>query len=78
MLQMVEQAVRDLGGLSNSSHHVATNNAVIIAELTLGYAITGTKYDEQMGLLVSIVLHLAPERRALFAARTGTLEPSAA
>ncbi|MEP7102783.1 MAG: GNAT family N-acetyltransferase [Burkholderiales bacterium] len=77
MLCAVEHAVRELGGLSISSHHVATNNAVLIAKLKLGYAITGTEYDEQMGLLVSLKLHLAPGRRALFAERTGTLVPPA-
>ena len=68
-------AVRELGGLRISSQHVATNNAVLIAKLKLGYVIAGTEYDEQMGLLVLLVLHLAPERRALFASRTGTVRP---
>ena len=77
MLGAVEQAVRELGGLSISSHHIATNNAVLIAKLKLGYVITGTVYDEQMGLLVRLVLQLSPERRALFASRAGTLEPPA-
>jgi ribosomal protein S18 acetylase RimI-like enzyme len=77
LLNAIEQAVRERGGLLISSHHVATNNAVLIAKLKLGYVVAGTEYVEQMGLLVRLVLHLAPERRALFASRTGSLVPPA-
>jgi GNAT superfamily N-acetyltransferase len=75
MLNRVEELVRERGGLLISSQHVATNNAVLIAKLKLGYVIAGTEYVEQMGLLVRLILQLTPERRALFAARTGTLQP---
>lgn len=75
MLGAIEQAVRDRGGLLISSHHVATNNAVLIAKLKLGYVIAGTEFVDQMGLLVRLVLHLTPERRSLFADRTATLRP---
>ena len=78
MLNTIEQLVRERGGLVISSQHVATNNAVLIAKLKLGYVIAGTEYVEQMGLLVRLVLQLTPERRALFAARTGTLRPGEA
>lgn len=77
LLNAVEAAVRERGGLRVSSQHVATNNAVLIAKLKLGYVIAGTEYDEQMGLLVRLVLQLTPERRELFAERTGTLKPAA-
>ena len=73
LLNTLEQLVRERGGLLISSQHVATNNAVLIAKLKLGYVIAGTEYVDQMGLLVRLVLHLAPERKALFASRTGTL-----
>jgi GNAT superfamily N-acetyltransferase len=36
LLNAIEQAVRERGGLLISSHHVATNNAVLIAKLKLG------------------------------------------
>jgi GNAT superfamily N-acetyltransferase len=75
MLHTVEQRVRERGGLLISSQHVATNNAVLIAKLKLGYTIAGTEYVEQMGLLVRLILQLSPERRALFASRTGSLVP---
>ena len=75
MLTAMEQAVRDRGGLLISSQHVATNNAVLIAKLKLGYVIAGTEYVEPMGLLVRLLLHLTPQRRDLFASRTGTLVP---
>jgi GNAT superfamily N-acetyltransferase len=75
LLRAMELAVRDRGGLLISSQHVATNSPVLIAKLKLGYVIAGTEYVEPMGLLVRLVLHLAPERRALFEQRTGTLVP---
>ena len=77
LLNTIEQGVRKRGGLLISSQHVATNNAVLIAKLKLGYLIAGTEYNEQMGLLVRLVLQLAPERKALFASRTGTLKSDA-
>ena len=77
LLMALEAIVRERGGLRISSQHVATNRAVLIAKLKLGYVIAGTEYDEQMGLLVRLVLHLAPARSALFASRTGTLVPPA-
>ena len=75
LLQAIEQAVRERGGITISSQHVATNNAVLIAKLKLGYVIAGTEYVDAMGLLVRLVLHLTVERAALFAARTGMLAP---
>ena len=76
-LNAIEQAVRGRGGITISSQHVATNNAVLIAKLKLGYVIAGTEYVEQMGLLVRLLLHLTPQRAVLFAARTGMLVPPA-
>jgi ribosomal protein S18 acetylase RimI-like enzyme len=78
LMQALEQAVRERGGLAISSQHVATNHAVLIAKLKLGYVIAGTEYVEPMGLLVRLVLHLHPAHRALFAERTGMLAPPAA
>ena len=75
LLQAIEQAVRERGGITISSQHVATNNAVLIAKLKLGYVIAGTEYVDAMGLLVRLVLHLTVERAALFAGRTGMLAP---
>jgi len=78
LMREVEAAVRERGGIAISSQHVATNTAVLIAKLKLGYVIAGTEYVEQMGLLVRLVLHLDPTRRALYAERTGMLTPPAA
>ena len=75
LLTAIEQAVRERGGITISSQHVATNNAVLIAKLRLGYVIAGTEYVDAMGLLVRLVLHLTAQRSALFAARTGMLAP---
>lgn len=78
LLHTVEQAVRLRGGAVIHSHHVATNNAVLIAKLKLGYVICGVDFIESMGLLVHLTLHLHPARKALFAARTGTRRPDPA
>ena len=78
LLRTVEQAVRLRGGALIHSHHVATNNAVLIAKLKLGYVICGVDFVESMGLLVHLTLHLDPERKALFTTRTGTLRPDQA
>jgi len=75
LMREVEAAVRARGGLAISSQHVATNNAVLIAKLRLGYVIVGTEYSEQMGLLVRLVLNLNPARAALYAQRVGMLVP---
>ncbi|HEY9067188.1 MAG TPA: GNAT family N-acetyltransferase [Burkholderiaceae bacterium] len=75
LLQSMEQAVRERGGIAISSQHVAHNNAVLIAKLHLGYVISGTEYVEPMGLLVRLVLHLEASRAALFRERTGMLVP---
>lgn len=77
LMRELEAAVRERGGLVISSQHVATNNAVLIAKLRLGYVIVGTEYVDQMGLLVRLMLHLDPARQALFAERTGMLVPPA-
>lgn len=65
MLKMVEDAVRERGGLRISSQHIATNNPVLIPKPKRGYLIAGTEYVEPMGLLVRLVLHLTPERRSV-------------
>jgi ribosomal protein S18 acetylase RimI-like enzyme len=75
LLKAIEQTVRERGGISISSQHVATNNAVLIAKLKLGYVIAGTEYVDAMGLLVRLLLNLTAQRAALFAARTGMLVP---
>ena len=75
LLKAIEQAVRERGGITISSQHVATNNAELIAKLKLGYVIAGTECVEPMGLLVRLLLHLTAQRAALFGARTGMLVP---
>lgn len=75
LLTELHRAVRERGGMAVSSQHVATNNAVLIAKLKLGYVIAGIEYVEPMGLLVRLVLHLEASRAALFRERTDMLVP---
>jgi ribosomal protein S18 acetylase RimI-like enzyme len=78
LLRAVEKAVRERGGIAISSHHVATNNPVLIAKLKLGYVIAGVEFIEPMGLLVRLVHYLEPSRAALYRERTGMLAAPAA
>ncbi|TFW08948.1 GNAT family N-acetyltransferase [Oxalobacteraceae bacterium OM1] len=57
------------------SKHRADNNAVIIAKLKLGFVIFGMEYETELGMLIKMVYHVQPERRALHAERIGMLAP---
>lgn len=78
LLNELHAAVRERGGMAVTSQHVATNAAVLIAKLKLGYVVAGTEYLEPVGLLVRLVLHLEPAHATLFRERTGMLQPPAA
>jgi ribosomal protein S18 acetylase RimI-like enzyme len=56
------------------SKHIATNNAVLIAKLRLGFVITGMEFSEELGLLVRLSHAVSPGRSRLFAERTGPLK----
>lgn len=56
------------------SKHIATNNAVIIAKLRLGFVITGMEFSEELGLLVRLSYAVSPGRARLFKERTSPLK----
>jgi ribosomal protein S18 acetylase RimI-like enzyme len=56
------------------SKHIATNNAVLIAKLRLGFVITGMEFSEELGLLVRLSYAVSPGRSRLFAERTSPLK----
>ena len=56
-----------------TSLHVATNNPVLIAKLTLGFQFTGMRLDPEFGTLVELAFPLEPSRDALRRYRSGEL-----
>ena len=61
------------GYTSVTSRHVASNVAVIIAKLRLGFQISGFEYSEVYGPLVGLTYLVADARRDLYRARTAPL-----
>lgn len=54
-----------------TSLHVATNNPVLIAKLSLGFQLSGMRIDPEFGTLVELALPLEPSRDALRRYRSG-------
>ena len=61
-------------GYSNvRSRHTATNTAVIIAKLKLGFQISGFEYSEVYGPLVQLNYLVGEARRKLYEARAAPI-----
>jgi len=58
-----------------SSRHVATNNAVLIAKLKLGFVVTGMELSETFGTLLQLTYFHHPLRRKVFHVRAGLARP---
>ncbi len=71
LVQDVVAWAREQGFVEISSLHVATNNPVLIAKLSLGFQLTGMRLDPEFGTLVSLALPLDPSRDALRRFRSG-------
>lgn len=54
-----------------TSNHLASNNAVIIAKLKLGFKITGFEIFDEVGVLVKMAYYLNSTRAQAFDFRTG-------
>lgn len=73
VMAMVEEV--GLRGVSKVfSHHVATNNPVLIAKLKLGFVFSGMSFSEEMGMLVQLSYFIYPERLSLYRERTTPLK----
>lgn len=71
---MVEEVSRR--GVSKIfSHHVATNNPVLIAKLKLGFVFSGMSFSEEMGVLVQLTYFVYPQRLDLYQQRSSPLTP---
>ncbi|MFT4623370.1 MAG: GNAT superfamily N-acetyltransferase [Myxococcota bacterium] len=65
MARAVLAEARHRGYLDVTSLHLASNNPVLIAKLTLGFTVVGAEVSPEWGVLVRLVYPLDPERRAL-------------
>ena len=64
-------------GYSNvRSRHTATNTAVIVAKLKLGFQISGFEYSEVYGPLVQLNYLVGEARRKLYEARAAPIRPA--
>jgi len=63
--------VAEAGYRSLESHHVATNNPILIAKLRLGFHVTGLQLSPTMGTLLTLEKPLDALRRTTLLARSG-------
>lgn len=70
MLDTVIARARTAGAPFVRSRHSVRNNPVIICKLQRGFHIAGLGISADLRTLVDLVLHLSPERQALFSERT--------
>jgi ribosomal protein S18 acetylase RimI-like enzyme len=64
-------------GYSNvKSRHTATNTAVIIAKLKLGFQVSGFEYSEVYGPLVQLTYLVGQDRRKLYETRASPIRPA--
>lgn len=75
LLKAVISTTREEGFQLIQSHHRATNNPVIIAKLSAGFAISGLDLSDTMGALVRLTYFHNPERRKLLDSRVGLVRP---
>jgi ribosomal protein S18 acetylase RimI-like enzyme len=61
------------GGARIDSRHAASNSAVIVAKLKLGFVVSGFEYSEVYGPLVRLTYLVHDRRRQLYAARARPL-----
>jgi ribosomal protein S18 acetylase RimI-like enzyme len=69
LVRRVIDDARAQGCVSITSRHVASNAAVIIAKLKLGFVVSGFEYSEVYGPLVKLTYLVGEPRRKLYQAR---------
>jgi ribosomal protein S18 acetylase RimI-like enzyme len=72
---LLEHAVSQ-GYASVRSRHTATNTAVIIAKLRLGFQVSGFEYSEVYGPLVQLTYLVSEARRRLYESRASPIRPA--
>jgi GNAT superfamily N-acetyltransferase len=75
LLPRLLEIFRDQGFQKVTSHHILSNNAVIVPKLKAGFHITGFKVDERFGVLVTLSYIFDEKRRRAYEFRTGQARP---
>ncbi|WP_425258446.1 GNAT family N-acetyltransferase [Rubrivivax sp. RP6-9] len=70
LVRLVIDHARSRGYTAILSRHAASNNAVIIAKLKLGFFVSGFEYSEVHGPLVRLTYLIGSLRRTLYQARS--------
>jgi hypothetical protein len=76
MVRHVLAEARKQGFQIVTSKHVATNNAVIIAKLKLGFKISGIDLSDEYGTLVKLTYYLNETRQSVAEFRAGQIKPT--
>ncbi len=75
MQKHVLKVAKERGYQMVTSHHVASNNSVIMAKLKLGFMITGFELCDDFGALVKLTNYLNETRSRAYQVRTGLKRP---
>lgn len=73
LVQRVIEHARSYGYVDIQSRHAASNNAVIVAKLKLGFFVSGFEYSEVYGPLVRLTFLLGELRRTLHKTRSSLI-----
>ena len=73
LVQLVIEHARSHGCVDIQSRHAASNNAVIVAKLKLGFFVSGFEYSEVYGPLVRLTFLLGELRRTLHRTRSSPI-----
>ena len=73
LARLVIEHARSRGYVAVLSRHSASNNAVIVAKLKLGFVVSGFEYSEVYGPLVRLTFLLGERRRSLYRTRSSPI-----
>ena len=73
LVQRVIKYARTHGYVDIQSRHAASNNAVIVAKLKLGFFVSGFEYSEVYGPLIRLTFLLGELRRSLHQTRSSPI-----
>lgn len=73
LVRLIIEHARSRGYVAILSRHAASNNAVIVAKLKLGFFVSGFEYSEVYGPLVRLTYLLGELRRTLYRTRASPI-----
>lgn len=77
LLKEIIEIIKPKGFLFMTSHHLASNNRVIVPKLKAGFHITGIEINETFGVLVNLKYTFNTEIKDVYYIRTGNKKPKA-